>query len=70
MLRQLEAISNFGETHLKVVSNSEDILNRLDIKANPKRLQVRKHIDESEIDSVNPPTMKHEIRKVYSKPEL
>jgi hypothetical protein len=33
----LEAISNFGETHLKIISTSEDILNKLDIKANPLR---------------------------------
>ena len=34
-----------------MVSNSEHILNKLDIKANPKRLQVKKHADEYEADT-------------------
>lgn len=64
--RQLEAISNFGETHLRIVSNSEEILNKLDIKANPKRLQVKQHAKEHDIPDIS----RKEMPKSYSRPEV
>jgi hypothetical protein len=57
-------VSNFGETHLKIVSHSEEILNLLDIKANPKRLNLKQNQDsEGQSDQ-------RELRKNFSKPEL
>jgi hypothetical protein len=48
------------------VSNSEDILNKLDIKANPKRLQMKRHIEEYDIDT----EVGKESKKSISKAEL
>jgi hypothetical protein len=54
MTRHLEAISNFGETHLRVATSSEDILNKLDMKANPKRdLKRESHTDWKEMRKVS-----------------
>lgn len=64
--RQLEAISNFGETHLRIVSNSEEILNKLDIKANPKRLQIKQYTKEHDIPDIS----RKEMPKSYSRPEV
>jgi hypothetical protein len=57
-------VSNFGETHLKIVSHSEEILNLLDIKANPKRVTLNQG------DEAEGRTQHREFRKNFSKPEL